>query len=426
MAGKRNEVSDEVFYRLEVKALWRYFKSETLAFWMITLYLFTEYVRPQSIIPWLDFLPWAQVFLLGAMFGLFVEPNKKWVASPINKWLIIFFAVILISSYTAFIPELSYKNLYKYYLWVIIYFLIINIVTTEKRLIIFLSVFLLASYKLSLSLSFSWASRGFSFTSWGLRGPPGFFTNSGELAIQMLVYWPIAFAFVVYFKDRVARWKRWVLISMPVTAGMVILGTSSRGGQLALLIQLVARYSRQIFRPKILVTTTVILLAGWHLLPQEQKERFSTSGEDRTSQQRLLYWENGIDMANKYPFSGVGYFNFIPYYETYYRSDMLYGASELAHNIFVQVGADLGYVGLTIYLYLIFLSFRCAVKAKRNSMTSKGIIFYIAPATNLSLLGFVVAGQFVSVVYYPYFWINLAIVSCLYNISLKNTKLTGG
>lgn len=422
MASKRNQVSDEAFYRLEVKALWRYFKSETLAFWMITLYLFAEYVRPQSILPWLDFLPWAQVFLIGAMLGLFIEPKKKWVASPINKWLIIFFVVILISSYTAFIPELAFKNLEKYYLWVIIYFLIINIVTTEKRLIVFLSVFLIASYKISLSLSLTWASRGFSFTSWGLKGPPGFFTNSGELAIQMAVYWPIALAFLFYFKNRVEPWKKWVLISMPVTAAMVILGSSSRGGQLSLLVQFITRYAKHIFRPKILVTVSTILVIGWHLLPEEQKIRIEESGEDKTSQQRLLYWANGIEMANRHPLFGVGYFNFIPYYETYYRSDMLYGNAELAHNIFVQVVADLGYSGFIIYIYLIFLSFRTAIKARRNSEATQSIVFYLGPATNISLIGFIVAGQFVSVVYYPFFWINLAMVSCIHHIGNKSSK----
>ena len=220
------------------------------------------------------------------------------------------------------------------------------------------------------------------------------------------------------------RWKKWVLISMPVTAAMVILGTSSRGGQLALLVQFLIRYAKNVFRPKILVTISVVLITGWHLLPAEQKARFEESGEDKTSQQRLLYWENGIEMANDFPLTGVGYFNFIPYYETYYRSDMLYDNAELAHNIFVQVGADLGYLGLIVYIYLIILSFKIAAIARDNTKSCEGIIYFIAPATNLSLIGFIIAGQFVSVVYYPFFWINLAVVSCIHNISFNSIKRT--
>src|SRR5690606_24743667 len=121
-----------------------------------------------------------------------------------------------------------------FYTWMIIYFLIINIVNTRKRFFIFIFIFFLASFKLSFSLARVWAFRGFSFTSWGLMGPPGFFQNSGELAIQMAVFWPLALATAISLKPYVVTWKRWALFAMPITAGMVILGSSSRGGQLAL------------------------------------------------------------------------------------------------------------------------------------------------------------------------------------------------
>jgi hypothetical protein len=64
-------------YKLELKTWWAFFKGESFAFKMICGYLFVEYVRPQSILPWLDFLPWAQVFVLGALFGLLMDQDKK-------------------------------------------------------------------------------------------------------------------------------------------------------------------------------------------------------------------------------------------------------------------------------------------------------------------------------------------------------------
>ncbi len=416
MRKKSKEITDDGFYSLDIKALWRYFKSETFAFWMITLYLFTEYVRPQSILPWLDFLPWAQLFLIGSLLGLLIEPNRKWVKSPINKWLIIYFFVILASSFNAFRPNIAFDHIENYYLWVIIYFLIINIVTTEKRLIIFLSVFLLASYKISLSLAQTWGMRGFAFTSWGLKGPSGFFENSGELAIQMAVYWPIAIAFVLYFKDRIARWKKWVLISMPITAAMVILGSSSRGGQLAFLVQIAVRYARQIYRPKLLIALAIALFIGWKFLPAEQKERFEQMGEDQTSQQRLLYWKNGIEMTKENPVLGVGYYNFIPYYEAFYREDMFYDHAELPHNIFIQVSADNGIIGLIVYLFIIFSSVNLTRKSIKKSKEYNSFSGYVARSLNISLIGFIIAGQFVSVVYYPFLWIHLAVCSCVYSI----------
>lgn len=418
MRRKSREIPDEEFFTLNFKSIWRHFYSETFAFWMICLYLFCEYVRPQSIIPELDFLPWAQLSLFGALVGWLFEPNKRWVNSPVNKLFIIFFIIILLSSSTAYWQDVSFSKLKNIYVWMVSYFLIINIINTRKRFFIFLAIFALASFKISLSLAITWAGRGFSFAGWGLQGPPGFFQNSGELAIQMAVFWPIALAIAISLKKYVANWKYYLLLSMSVSAVMVILGASSRGGQLALIAQLVADNFRKVFRVKVLIVVGIVLSLGWWLLPQEQKERFEAIGEDTTSQQRLLYWENGLEMMNSHPFLGVGYYNFIPYFNQYYTDDLLRKNAELPHNIFIQVGADLGYSGLIIYLMLIFYGFKIpmSLKVKFIEKERNNIFYNLPQALNVSFLGFIIAGQFVSVVYYPFMWIHLALVVALNNI----------
>jgi O-antigen ligase len=415
----RKEVSIQDFYALNLGAMWRYFKSETLAFWMICAYLFLEYVRPQSIYPALDFLPWTQIAVLGALAGCFLDKSVRWVSSSINVWLILFFIAILLSSFFAYWPEVSYDQLQNFYTWLIIYFLIINIVNTEKRFFIFICIFFVASFKLSFSLSITWAQRGFSFTDWGLKGPPGFFENSGELAIQMLVFWPLAWAFALYLKPHVTKIKYYILLSMPVTAIMVILGASSRGAQLALVIQLVALNYRSIFKPKVLISCVVVFSVLWAVLPQEQKDRFQVVGDDRTSQQRLLYWENGIEMINQHPLLGVGYFNYVPYYEQFYRGDMLYSRAQLPHNIFIQVGADTGYIGLFLFVILMISARRKMVSIYKGLDSSADGFRKIPIAFNLSMLGFVVAGQFVTVAYYPFIWINIAFIVLFFNVYHK-------
>lgn len=418
MIRKRREVSLQDFYQLKIGAMWRYFTTETLAFWMICAYFFLEYVRPQSIYPALSFLPWTQLAVLGAFIGCFNDKSVKWVSSSINVWLILFFIAILLSSAFAYWPSFAFERLENFYTWLIIYFLIINIVNTEKRFFIFLCIFFLATFKLSLSLSITWAKRGFAFTDWGLSGPPGFFQNSGELAIQMLVFWPLAWAFALYVRPHVSKAKYFILLLMPVTAMMVVLGASSRGAQLALLVQLLLLNASSIFKPKVLIACVVVLSLLWMVLPQEQKDRFQVAGDDRTSIQRLLYWENGVDMMNKHPGLGVGYFNYIPYYERAYHEDMLYETAELPHNIFIQVGADLGYPALIMYLIMIFYALFKTRSTRKllHQRTERNFFAFIFSYLNLSVIGFVVAGQFVSVVYYPFLWIHLALFVCAYNI----------
>lgn len=419
MARRKQEITDLDFYQLKAGKIWQYFKGESFAFWMICAYLFFEYVRPQSIIPAIDILPWTQLVVIGAILGCFTDKTVRWVSSSVNVLLILFLLIILLSSVLAYFPSASYKNLDKYYLWVVIYFLIINIVNTRKRFFIFICIFLVASFKISFSLALTWAQRGFSFTSWGLSGPPGFFQNSGELAIQMLVFWPIAWAFAHSLRPYVSKWWYRVLMLMPITAIMVILGASSRGGQLALIVQLLVMNHRAVFKPKVLISMAVALSLIWTFLPDEQKERFQTMGEDKTSQQRLLYWENGIEMIKEHPLLGVGYFNFVSYFSLYYPEDVIVHRVELPHNIFIQVGTDTGMIGLSVFLALLLVTYRKSALFRFDGDGDSDCWRDVGKCANLSLIGFVVAGQFVTVTYYPFLWIHVALV-----VSFRNSMLS--
>lgn len=416
---KTKQFTDEDLFSLKPSKLWGYFKSESFAFWMICAYLFFEYVRPQSIIQSLDILPWTQLSILGAMIGCFFDRSVKWVSSIFNFLMLAFLFVIVLSSLNAYWPSISYKNLSNIYTWVVIYFVIILTINSRRRFFIFLIIFLLASFKISASLALTWAKRGFSFTGWGLMGPPGFFQNSGELAIQMVVYWPVALALSLFLKPYLSKWTYRLCLAMPVTAWAVILGSSSRGGQLALVVQFSIKYLKQIFKPKTLITIGLFAWLFWTLLPDEQKLRFSMAGEDKTSQQRLLYWKNGWDMMLDHPILGVGYFNYIPYYEIYYTEDMLYRSAQLPHNSFIQVGTDSGFLGLGIYLAIVILAFGSIRALSKENCGRLSMEAALASGFNYSLIGFLVAGQFVTVAYYPFLWIHLAMIVSLRNIAAR-------
>lgn len=416
---KRKEITLEHLYSLSISANWRYFINESFAFWMVCLYLFFEYVRPQSIYPSIDFLPWTKVIILGAFFGCLIDKRVRWVSSPVNSLLILYLFLVLVSSYFAYFSSISYENLSAYYLWVIIYFIIINIVNSERRFFIFICIFLVASFKISLSLAMVWMARGFSFTDWGLMGPPGFFENSGELAIQMLVFWPIAWAFVHTVRPYVSKVWYLLLLLMPITAVMVILGASSRGAQVALICQILIMNYRFVLRPKVLISSAIAIVFIWSFLPDEQKERFESIGQDGTSRQRIVYFMNGLEMIKEHPVIGVGYFNFVPYFERAYPEDVLFRTAQLPHNIFIQVATDTGLIGLSVFLFLIYLAYKLGKDIQAKCNDNRSVI--IGRCANISLIGFVVAGQFVTVAYYPFLWIHLALVVSLNNV-LKNSN----
>ncbi len=414
----------ENFYAFRMGNMWSYLKAQHFSFWMICGYLFFEFVKPQALFPSISIVPWAQLFLIGAMVGAFLDPTIKWVKSIANIYIIFFLITILISIATALYPEYSKRNFMLFFSWFIIYFLIINIVNSPGRFYIFLLIYVVAAAKIAIGTSKSWAMRGFSFEGWGLMGPTGYFQNSGELAILMVMLFPLAFFLYQHLKDRLRKWEKLLLLSFWICPILTILGASSRGSQIALGLQLILIFRKSIFRIKLLFGLVVLVCGLIFLLPPEQKERFSSAGEDRSSIQRLLYWEHGWEMMKDHPLTGVGFFNFIPYYNTYHKDDILYSdrGAELPHNIFIQVGTDAGFIALFLFFFLILYCFYTSIKISTSNQ-SLPYEKVIASGLGYGIFGFVIAGQFVTVTYYPFFWVHLAFLVSFRNIRNKRVAI---
>lgn len=409
----------EELYTLNPKALWRQFQKEHFAFWMVCLYLMLQYFDPLRIYGSLSGLPMDKVSVGLALLTLPMDPHRRWVRDSTNVWITLFAVVIVISCTFATYPSISWDNWFKFFNWYAIYFLIINIVTTQERFFIFLAIFLVANFKLSFFGARTWAARGFSFTSWGLEGPPGFFQNSSDFSSEMLMFAPIAFELALFVKSYVRRVTYWFLMLGAVTGAMTVLGASSRGSQVALAVQGAWIAIERKLKLRVLVGMAVLAGLGYALLPAAEKLRFTNVGTDNTSIQRLAYWKAGLKMIEHHPILGVGYFNFAPVYASHATDKLWHGVAQLPHNIFIQVGTDAGLIGLGIFLVLIYRNLRITReirRACREHETAPAFAASIARGLALTTWGFVIAGQFNTVSYYPFLWINLALTVSLANI----------
>ena len=406
-------------YTLSPKAIWRQFKQESFAFWMICGYLFMQYVEPQTIYKSLAILPWDKIFIGLTTLGLLTDPQRRWVRDRSNIWMTLFLIVILLSSEFAIFPATSWSNWFKFFGWYAIYFLIINTVTTPERYFIFLIIFLLATFKMAFFGARTWAERGFSFQGWGIQGPAGFFENSGEYSIQMLMFFPIAYELFGFLKSRISRAKQLFLMLFPITGVMTVLGASSRGSQVALAGQVGWIAYQHKLKIRTLIAMVLVLWAGYMLLPNKEIARFSRAGDDKTSVQRLEYWKAGMHMIGEHPVLGIGFFNFPLVFKIEHPNELFDGVAQLPHNIFIQVGTDAGILGLGIFLILIYRNLKAAKDIQRACQENKDAPAFassVARGLTTAAWGFVVAGQFVTVAYYPFFWINLALTVSLANV----------
>jgi O-antigen ligase len=424
MKKKSKEVQLEPpspLFRLRFKDLKKYFLRERVSFILICIYSFLEYVRPQGIYGPLKGLPVSSVTLGLTTAAVLMDGTRGRKMTKLDMLLGLMTVVVLASCLTAYQPSRAFEGLRGLYVeWIIIIMLTATIVNTEARFLVYMLLWMLWSFKMSQHGVRSWAERGFSFAGWGITCAPQFFQNSGECGAQMAIFFPISLYFYLGVRAYVNKKRRIILAIIPASAAITIMASSSRGAQLALagvLLWIVLR-SNQKF--KSLVYTAVAAALLYAMLPAEEIDRFRTMGDDKTSVSRKTYWKDGLVIMSEYPVLGIGLNNWLPYYRTYYNPE-----GEVQHNIFIQAGTETGYTGLAVLVALIVGTFTLNHKTRKlaNSMgENKQFLWCMAHGFDGALVGYLIAGFFVTILWYPFFWTNLALTLALHNVTWRKLK----
>lgn len=431
MSTKKNNLSKkhnypiEGLYQLKILGYWRALKEQPICVWMICLYIMNEYLRAQKIFEFLYGLPISRILLLMTLITWTMNAKEKFHKDSFFGFYLLFFLIILVSSFTAYSPTKSFNNLNLYISWMLIYFLVVQNITTEKRLLIFIWFLFLPIFKMSLFGAKSWTMRGFAFSDWGVSGPEGFFQNSGELSLLMAMFFAMSTGLYIGIKEHLSYTKKLLMLSLPLTAIMTVLASSTRGSQLALLIQMLIfgiLFKKFSFRG--IIVTVLALSLAYNYLPEEQKQRFESAGSDKTSLARLTYWEKGYEMLNDHPVTGVGYFNFPEYFAYKYPSYVVYEhkGAEVAHNHVVEVAATLGYPGIIVYLLIIYGCYYVAAKTRKILVNNELKSHWVYPFTigmDCALIGYFIGAMFMSVAFYPYIWIHSALIVATYTATKK-------
>lgn len=400
-------------YAVKIRAIWAELKNERAPFLLLCTYLFLEYVRPQSIYPEIDVIPYALVTVVLTLAMYFYQSERPQVKNVENKLLGLYFLTVLLSSIFAYLPSVAFAKIQGFGAWLVIYYLITHIVNTEKRFFIFFLSFLLYNFKMSQHGFISWAQIGFQFRSWGVTGSPGWFHNSGEFGIELCIFLPLSIYFIIALKSYWGKLKLLFFLLFPFTAIMSVIATSSRGALIGSAAALLWMLIKSKARVKGLLAISIIAIAVYSYLPPEQYQRFQSSGDDKTSVTRLIRWKAGLEIMDEHPILGIGYANWMSYYGDFYTKSLV----GLPHNIFIDAGAELGYTGLIIFILMIVYTLVNNARTRKLALTlDNKFIFYTAHGLDAALIGFLVSGFFVSVLYYPYFWINLSLTVALNNV----------
>ena len=162
------------------------------------------------------------------------------------------------------------------------------------------------------------------------------------------------------------------------------------------------------------LTTTLI----YTVMPNEFKDRFKTVGDDKTSVTRLAYWEGSKKAIQTYPAFGVGLANWPAWAKV--NGPELIGLKgwgedvEVLHNTYLEAATELGLAGGTAFgLLLLQVYFTNRQSLRLARARQDHLLEATAIGLNGSLIAFMTPSFFMSVLYYPYVWILLAMTLCL-------------
>jgi O-antigen ligase len=251
--------------------------------------------------------------------------------------------------------------------------------------------------------------------------------DTNDLAYVLVSILPLALAFALTARTKVKR-----LINAAVCAVLLIalLLTSSRGGLIGLVAMLAVIVLVPLKRPqdgksrnRIVLPVAGLVCASmlvWSYLPAETRDRLSSVLQ--------LGSDYNMDAANKTGRSGIWERNF----QAALRRPVGYGVDSIqmvdfrnggmfktAHNSYLQVLVELGFLGLLLFMRMYVLAWRALQRVRQNLLAAAPSeehdqVLVFARMLQVALVGNAVSGFFLSMAYNMLLWVLFAaVIACV-------------
>lgn len=408
-------------------------KAERLGFpfILILIYLFMEYVRPA------DPMKIPMVISVILFFSWVTLSRKNWSPQAIC------FVLIL-----CVIAAMGPFAMNTYSIWIGFYTMavqllciclpIIHFVRSPRKIAIFVGTLIALHVYLAI----------FGIIHGG-RGPGGHIGDENDLALGLGMVIPFAF-FSIFLSKRPYQKALVAGIFGLLVAGVI--STHSRGGFLGLLAILLYLFLSLPKKKVVLIPAVLLGLGVWMTAPDSYWTEMNTiihdvqDTEQGTGALRREYWFIARRMFYDNPILGVGFGNY-PWNVNEYQTEQQFEmagrsyAGSAVHSVYFAVLAELGIAGSLIFVALLWHVLRdtkliiervkgwegeehfvnrSILDLKTSALVSDlAKAKWYAHAIRASLLGYLIAGMFLSVFAYPHFWILTAL-----SVALKEATIS--
>lgn len=365
----------------------------------LLLYFFVFYMHPPGKY-WGSFLPemrWTLIVAVVTLLSTLMHAKNKgaWLKFKESKILLLFFAYTCIQ-----IPIVTFSTVQTDYAillfkLIIVFFLIITLVNSEKKLIALIVANCIGAAYIGLT-ALQTHTRG-RFEAAGLPG----IEDGNLLAIHLIPIIIISSAIVV------TNLKKRFLIFVPLAlAANLLFMSGSRGGLVGLFVAGVCFvfFAPKLKRTQILKWASVAAVAGLMLVGPLIIERINkvveasdTEQIDKSAYSRFVIIESQWKMFKDYPVMGFGHRGTLLLSPFYVPEDFMtntdVGGRRASHNITMSFLVDHGIIGALLYFLLVFTAFMRIREIKRSGDDRINVKLILLGSCS-GLLGLMAASQF--------------------------------
>jgi hypothetical protein len=348
------------------KGIW----PRSIPLWMAAFYVSLYIIRPwEKLLPWLGEIHFERIYALCMITVVMLSQKKQFKMTFQSFSVVLFLGGISLSALFAWDTSFVWDNFYRYLTIVIFYFILIMVMRTPYELV-FVVICYIVTMEVYLAKSlwefFVHGAHRYSMGVVRMVGIERTFGGPNSLSMSIAISLPMLL-FLWSERNELSKtwprfWRKWFprfLFSYFVLALISIALTNSRSGMLSvILFVLLIAFRGRGFGRKLgyILLGTLMLTFLWQVMPEEKRGRFRTiwnpevgpASAYSSAMGRIEGLQAGSAMFSRFPLTGVGLGNFIPY-----RVPHVDGVPRNAHSLVGQVLGETGLLGSLPFLLLV-------------------------------------------------------------------------